>query len=97
MQLTPRTFKKNKIYSPSSSINERSRYSSTSESKKQIKVQNTFEKDKISLGCIQQSNKRNQTENKHLFYKKLFEFDENEIYMESHSLLSKSKNYNFRR
>lgn len=48
MQLTPRTFKKNKIYSPSSSINERSRYSSTSESKKQIKVKTHLKRTRLA-------------------------------------------------
>ena len=41
MHRTSRTFKKNKIYSPSSSVDERSRYS---ESKKQIKVRSNSKK-----------------------------------------------------
>ena len=50
---------------PGPCMKERSWHSRTSESKKQIKVRSTFKKDKISLGCIQKSKKRNQTENKY--------------------------------
>ena len=66
---------------------------------KQIKVRTTFEKDKISLDCIQKSKKRNHTENeynKSIILQKHFEFKEHEK-MESHSQYSKSKKYNFRR
>ena len=49
-------FKKKKNYSPWGVMDARSRYSRTSESKKQIKVRITFEKEKISFGCIQESN-----------------------------------------
>ena len=48
----------------SNSINKGSRYSPTSESKRQIKVLSTFKKDRISLGCMQENKKLNQTENK---------------------------------
>ena len=94
---TSRTFKKSKIYLPFSSMDERPRYSLTSESKKQIKVRSTFEKDSLERSAWGAYRKTERKYNWSIILQKHFEFKEHETYMESHSSYSKSKKFNLRR
>ena len=68
---TSRMFKKSKIYSPFSSMDERPRYSLTSESKKQIKVRSTFEKDSLERSAWGHTGKQKGNTTGALFYKNI--------------------------